>query len=127
MSIGRLPAPSSAIVVPRTFAPGSSEATGNFTSGVQRYAAMRFASPLSVYGTNAYTGERVSRRPWLPWKISTLVPRSAVENGYATVQSFDDCFYLATLISLCGLLPALWLKRGKKAAGGHGAGAAILD
>jgi hypothetical protein len=45
----------------------------------------------------------------------------------ATVQSFDDCFYLATLISLCGLLPALWLKRGKKAAGGHGAGAAILD
>ena len=46
----------------------------------------------------------------------------------ATVQGFDDCFYLATLISLCGLLPALWLTRGKKAGqGGHGGGAAILD
>ena len=32
----------------------------------------------------------------------------------ATVQSFDDCFYLATMISLCGLIPCLWLKRGKK-------------
>jgi EmrB/QacA subfamily drug resistance transporter len=38
----------------------------------------------------------------------------------ATVQSFDDCFYLATLISLCGLIPCIWLKRGKKAAAGHG-------
>jgi EmrB/QacA subfamily drug resistance transporter len=38
----------------------------------------------------------------------------------ATVQSFNDCFYLATLVSLCGLVPCLWLKRGKKAAGGHG-------
>jgi EmrB/QacA subfamily drug resistance transporter len=47
----------------------------------------------------------------------------------ATVQSFDDCFYLATLISLCGLLPALWLKRGKKAAtaGGHSQEAVILE
>ena len=44
----------------------------------------------------------------------------------ATVQSFDDCFYLATLISLCGLLPVLWLKRGKKAAAGHGE-AMVLD
>jgi EmrB/QacA subfamily drug resistance transporter len=43
----------------------------------------------------------------------------------ATVQSFDDCFYLATLISLCGLLPVLWLKRGKKT--GHHAEAAILE
>jgi MFS family permease len=50
-------------------------------------------------------------------------------NILATVRSFDDCFYLATLISLCGLLPTLWLKRGKKAAaqGGHAEGAAILD
>lgn len=39
----------------------------------------------------------------------------------ATVRSFDDCFYLATLISLCGLLPCLWLKRGKKAASHDGA------
>ena len=47
----------------------------------------------------------------------------------ATVQSFDDCFYLATLVSLCGLLPALWLKRGQKKAGqgGHAEGAAILE
>jgi EmrB/QacA subfamily drug resistance transporter len=45
----------------------------------------------------------------------------------ATVQSFDDCFYLSTLISLCGLLPVLWLKRGKKAASGHGEGAAVLE
>jgi EmrB/QacA subfamily drug resistance transporter len=45
----------------------------------------------------------------------------------ATVQSFDDCFYLATLISLCGLLPVIWLKRGKKAAAGHGEGAVVLE
>src|SRR5262245_8220916 len=40
MSIGRLPAPSSAIVVPRYLLPefGLSSATGNFTSGVQVYA-----------------------------------------------------------------------------------------
>jgi hypothetical protein len=44
----------------------------------------------------------------------------------ATVQSFDDCFYLATLISLCGLVPCLWLKRGKKASAGHGE-AMVLD
>ena len=43
----------------------------------------------------------------------------------ATVQSFDDCFYLATLISLCGVLPALFLKRGKKAA--HHDEAVILE
>jgi hypothetical protein len=38
----------------------------------------------------------------------------------ATVQSFSDCFYLATLIALCGLLPCIWLKRGRKASTGHG-------
>jgi hypothetical protein len=45
----------------------------------------------------------------------------------ATVQSFNDCFYLATLVSLCGLVPCLWLKRGKKAAGGGHGEAMILE
>ena len=49
--------------------------------------------------------------------IAALLKQVAV---LATVQSFNDCFYLATLISLCGLVPCIWLKRGKKAAPGHG-------
>jgi len=32
----------------------------------------------------------------------------------AQVRSYDDCFLLATSIALCGLLPALLLKRGHK-------------
>jgi DHA2 family multidrug resistance protein len=39
----------------------------------------------------------------------------------ATVRSFDDCFYLATLVSAAGLLPSLWLRRGIKSAGGPAA------
>ena len=35
-------------------------------------------------------------------------------NVSATVRSFDDCFLLATIIAVAGVLPALWLKRGKK-------------
>ena len=81
MSIGRLPAPSSAIVVPRTLAPGASAAAANRTSGVQTYAAMMSCSPFTVIGRKVFTGERVSRRPCEPWKISTLVPRSPAENG----------------------------------------------
>jgi EmrB/QacA subfamily drug resistance transporter len=34
----------------------------------------------------------------------------------AKVQSFDDCFFIATMIALCGLLPALLLKREHKPA-----------
>jgi MFS family permease len=34
----------------------------------------------------------------------------------AKVQSFDDCFFIATLIALTGLLPALFLKREHKPA-----------
>jgi predicted MFS family arabinose efflux permease len=30
----------------------------------------------------------------------------------ATVRSFDDCFYASMLVSLAGVIPALWLKRG---------------
>jgi len=56
--------------------------------------------------------------------LAALMQQVAV---LATVQSFDDCFYLATLISLCGLLPALWLKRGKRAGGGPAEGAAMLE
>ena len=50
-------------------------------------------------------------------------------NVLATVQGFDDCFFLSTLIALCGLLPCLWLKRGQKkgGGGGHAEGAAILE
>jgi hypothetical protein len=29
----------------------------------------------------------------------------------AQVKSFDDCFFIATMIALAGLLPALFLKR----------------
>jgi MFS family permease len=32
----------------------------------------------------------------------------------AKVQSFDDCFFIATMIALCGLLPAALLKREHK-------------
>jgi hypothetical protein len=32
----------------------------------------------------------------------------------AKVQSFDDCFFIATLIALCGIAPALLLKRDHK-------------
>jgi len=31
----------------------------------------------------------------------------------AQVQSFDDCFYIAAIVAALGILPALWLKRGK--------------
>jgi hypothetical protein len=34
----------------------------------------------------------------------------------ARVQSFDDCFFIATLIALAGVLPALFLKREHKPA-----------
>src|SRR5262245_37666840 len=53
MSIGRLRLPSSAIVVPTTLVPGCRLATGNFTSGVQRYAATRCGVLLIEYGRNA--------------------------------------------------------------------------
>ncbi|HZU07611.1 MAG TPA: DHA2 family efflux MFS transporter permease subunit [Chloroflexota bacterium] len=35
----------------------------------------------------------------------------------AAVRAFDDCFHVATLMALVGVLPALWLKRGRKARG----------
>ncbi|MCC6179605.1 MAG: DHA2 family efflux MFS transporter permease subunit [Chloroflexi bacterium] len=31
----------------------------------------------------------------------------------ASVRAYDDCFFLATLLALVGVVPALWLKRGK--------------
>jgi EmrB/QacA subfamily drug resistance transporter len=33
----------------------------------------------------------------------------------AAVRGFDDCFYLATFVTLAGLIPTIWLKRGLKA------------
>src|SRR5262245_26159711 len=63
MSIGRFWLPSSAIVVPVILAPGVSCAIGNLTSGVHRYAAMRVLAPATLYGTNEYTGDRVSSCP----------------------------------------------------------------
>jgi len=43
----------------------------------------------------------------------------------AQVRGFDDCFLLATFVALTALLPAVWLRRGKRAsASGHG-GAAL--
>jgi len=44
----------------------------------------------------------------------------------AAVRGFDDCFYLATFVTLAGLLPTLWLKRGHKPAPGEG-GTVMLD
>jgi hypothetical protein len=35
----------------------------------------------------------------------------------AAVRSYDDCFVLATFVTLVGLLPSLWLKRGRKSEG----------
>ena len=32
----------------------------------------------------------------------------------AKVQSFDDCFFIATVIAICGILPAAFLKRDHK-------------
>src|SRR4051812_3388252 len=32
----------------------------------------------------------------------------------AKVRSFEDCFFIATTIALCGFLPALFLKRGHR-------------
>jgi hypothetical protein len=32
----------------------------------------------------------------------------------AKVQSFDDCFFIATVIAVCGILPAAFLKRDHK-------------
>jgi hypothetical protein len=32
----------------------------------------------------------------------------------ARVQSFDDCFFIATTIALMGLVPAMFLKRDHK-------------
>jgi hypothetical protein len=45
--------------------------------------------------------------------ISALVNQVNVS---ATVRSFDDCFWLSTFIAIAGVIPALFLKRGKKAA-----------
>lgn len=44
----------------------------------------------------------------------------------ATVRSFDDCFYLAAWVALLGIVPALWLKRERSAAG-HRGGAPLLE
>lgn len=44
----------------------------------------------------------------------------------AQVRAFDDCFYLATFVALTALLPAVFLRRGKRVAGletGHGSAA----
>jgi len=46
-------------------------------------------------------------------------------NVSATVRSYDDCFLLSTFIAVAGLLPALFLKRGKKTA--HRDEAVILE
>ena len=43
--------------------------------------------------------------------MAALVKQVAVA---ATVRSFDDCFLLATIISALGVLPCLFLKRGRK-------------
>jgi hypothetical protein len=43
--------------------------------------------------------------------ISTLM-RQVTQT--AKVQSFDDCFFVATMIALLGLIPALFLKREHK-------------
>lgn len=39
----------------------------------------------------------------------------------ATVRAFDDSFFVATLVALVGLIPSLWLSRGRRAGAGHGA------
>ncbi len=41
----------------------------------------------------------------------------------AQVRGFDDCFMLATFVSLTALVPAAWVWRGKRGAAGHGTAA----
>ncbi len=36
----------------------------------------------------------------------------------STVRAFDDCFYVATLVAVAGVVPALFLKRSRRARGG---------
>jgi len=51
--VDQVAAEADVIVVSIRFAPGASDDTGNLTSGVQRYAAIKFCSPPMEYGTNA--------------------------------------------------------------------------
>src|SRR5581483_1270444 len=90
MSSGVLRLPSSATVVPLTFAPGFSSLIGILTSGVQVYAASRWASPPIVYGVNDRMGEFVSMRPCEPWKISTDAPLTSSVNGNGITRNCDE-------------------------------------
>jgi len=45
----------------------------------------------------------------------------------AQVRAFDDCFYLATFVALVALLPAAFLRRGKRAAAPGPGHAAALE
>jgi hypothetical protein len=54
--------------------------------------------------------------------ISALMRQVSVA---ATVRSFDDCFLLATIVSIMGVLPVLFLKRNKKTA--HHEDAVVLE
>src|ERR1043166_7781415 len=90
MSMGRLRLPSSAIVVPFTFAPDFRSDTGIFTSGVQVYAARIICCLLISYGTKVRTGELVSNRPCWLCQISTPVALDASWNGYGIERRLDE-------------------------------------
>jgi len=44
----------------------------------------------------------------------------------ASVRAFDDCFYLSAWLALAGLIPTIWLTRGKRM-GRHSGSAALID
>ena len=72
MSNGRLPAPSSATVVPRTLSPGLSEAIGNLTSGVHEIPGDEVRLPV-----HRVRNEGVHWRPGLQHAVIAVVDLDA--------------------------------------------------
>ena len=78
---------------------GSSNVTSTNVAAVGLLSATQ--SAMMQQGMSAVAAQTIG--------IAALMKQVAT---LATVQSFNDCFYLATLVSLCGLVPCIWLKRG---------------
>jgi EmrB/QacA subfamily drug resistance transporter len=81
-------------------------------------------TPLNIAAVNVLstTQALLMQEGWSDTAAHSLGLMALVNqvSGAATVRAFDDCFYVGTLVALVGLLPALWIKRGKKVAAGTG-------
>jgi len=81
-------------------------------------------TPASLAATHLLNA---SQAALLQYGLTEANARTAALMGLAqevalasTVRAFDDCFFVATLVALFGVLPALLLKRSRKAHdGGH--------